>query len=71
MGKLKLIVVLILALLTLAFVFQNTQSFEVKFLFFSFSFPGAVLLFAVLLVGFMVGVVVGGGFAKRRTRKPS
>ncbi|NLY01130.1 MAG: DUF1049 domain-containing protein [Rhodopirellula sp.] len=69
MDKLKLIAVVVLALLTLAFVFQNTQSFEVKFLMFSFGFPGAVLLFAVLLVGFVVGMIAGARFAKRRTPK--
>jgi uncharacterized integral membrane protein len=69
MNKVKLVVVLILALLTLAFVFQNTQSFEVKFLFYRFAFPGAVLLFAVLLVGFVVGAIVGAGYAGRRPRK--
>ena len=69
MSKVKVIAVLVLALLTLAFVFQNTQSFEVNFLMFSFAFPGAILLFAVLLVGFVVGAIVGAGRVKRPPRK--
>lgn len=69
MSKVKLVLVLVLALLTLTFVFQNTQSFEVKVLIWSFAFPGAILMFAVLLVGFVVGVIVGTGYAKRRPRK--
>ncbi len=69
MGKVKLVLVLVLAVLTLLFVFQNTQSFEVRFLFFRFAFPGAALLFAVFVVGFAVGAIVGSGHASRRSRK--
>ena len=69
MDKLKLIAVVVLALLTLAFVFQNTQSFEVKFLLFRFGFPGSLLLFAVFVVGFIVGGLVGVQLAAKPAAK--
>lgn len=69
MGKVKLGAILILAAVVLIFVFQNTQSFEVKFLFFQFSFPGSLLLLAVFVVGFIVGGVVGVQMVARRPPK--
>lgn len=69
MAKVKLIAVLILATVVLIFIFQNTQSFEVNFLLFHFSFPGSLLLLAVLVVGFVVGGLVGVQMAKPAPRK--
>ncbi|MDD4270351.1 MAG: LapA family protein [Pirellulales bacterium] len=69
MGKVKLLAILILAAVVLIFVFQNTQSFEVKFLLFRFGFPGSLLLFAVFVVGFIVGGLVGVQLAAKPAAK--
>lgn len=67
--KIKLFVILAVAVITLLFVFQNTQDFEVRFLLFRFNFPGAILLFSVFVAGFVVGGLVGANLAARSSSK--
>ena len=67
MARIKLVAILTLAVLTLVFVFQNTQDFEVKFLLYRFAFPGAALLFVVFIAGFVFGGLVGASLALRRS----
>jgi uncharacterized integral membrane protein len=54
----KLFAILILALLLIIIVLQNTAMVETRILFFSFQMPRALLLFIMTLVGFILGVLV-------------
>jgi uncharacterized integral membrane protein len=59
MNNTKSIVMAIMALLVLVVVIQNTTTVETKILFFSLTAPLAVMLFSVLLIGFVLGVLAG------------
>jgi uncharacterized integral membrane protein len=61
----KLIIGLILIALALIFIFQNTSSREVHFLFWSFSAPTWIWLVIVLVIG----VVIGSMFPWFRPKK--
>ena len=61
----KMVVALLLVVLALMFVFQNTGSKNVHFLFWSTSMPAWVWLLAV----FVAGVVVGSVFPWFRRRR--
>lgn len=61
----RLVVALLLALVALVFVFQNTASKDVRFLFWSTSMPAWVWLLAV----FVAGVVVGSLFPWFRRKR--
>ena len=65
---LKLIVIVVLTVLAVVIVLQNTESVETRVLFFSFQLPRAVLLAATLALGFIVGVLVQ---LRTLARKPS
>ncbi len=54
----KLMGILILALLLIIVVLQNTTPVETRILFFSFEMPRALLLFIMTLLGFILGVLV-------------
>jgi len=54
----KTIAVLILALLVLIIIMQNTSPVETKILFVSFHLPRALLLFITTLIGFILGLLV-------------
>jgi len=53
--KLKLIMMLILASLTLLFAAQNFAVVDVGLLFWSASMPSALLIFLTLIIGFTLG----------------
>lgn len=55
MKKAKIIGALVVAVLVLIVVLQNTQPVETKILFATVSMPRALLLFITLLVGFLLG----------------
>lgn len=54
----KTIAILILALLVLIIIMQNTSPVETKILFVSFQLPRALLLFITTLIGFILGLLV-------------
>lgn len=54
----KTIAALILALLVLIIIMQNTSPVETKILFVSFQLPRALLLFITTLIGFILGLLV-------------
>jgi uncharacterized integral membrane protein len=58
MSRLKLSAVLIVTLLLVVVVLQNTQSVETRILFLTVSMPRAVLLLVTTSAGFAVGVLV-------------
>ncbi len=58
MRKLRIICVLVLVLLALVAILQNTRPMPIRFLFFSMTLSSAALIGIVFLVGFAVGLLV-------------
>ena len=57
MKKLRLIVTLVLAVLVVIVVLQNTEAVETHLLFATVTMPRAVLLLTTVLVGFALGIL--------------
>ena len=64
--KLKLVALLVLAVLAIVLIFQNTKAVVTRLLFVTVSMPLAALLALTLLIGFTGGVLVALKVAKRR-----
>ena len=64
--KLKLVALLVLAVLAIVLIFQNTQAVATRLLFVTVSMPLAALLALTLLIGFAGGVLVALKVGKRR-----
>ena len=58
MRKFKMTVIIVVSLLVLIIVLQNTQSVETKLLFVTITMPRAFLLFLTFLFGFIVGTIL-------------
>jgi uncharacterized integral membrane protein len=58
MKQVKIIAALILAIVCLIIVLQNTATVETKILFITITMPRAVLLLATTAIGFALGVLV-------------
>ncbi len=56
--KTKIITIIILAVLLIIFVLQNTAIVEIKFWFWELSIPGALLLFICFAVGLIIGLII-------------
>ncbi len=65
MPKLKLIALLVLAVLAVVLVLQNTQAVATRLLFVRVSMPLAALLALTLLIGFAGGVLAALKVGKR------
>ena len=65
MKRLKVVVVTVLAMATLLVVLQNTDPIETQLLVTSVTMPLALLLGVAMLVGFLLGLVMSGRFARR------
>lgn len=61
----KLIIGGVVAVLVLIILFQNRQSVETKFLFFSITMPRAILLMITAGLGFAAGVVVSLSYFRK------
>ncbi len=66
MNKPKLITVLVVAVLALIILLQNTATVETRILFFTISLPRALLLLITGLTGFAAGAFVAWSIMKRR-----
>ena len=64
--KLKLVALLVLAVLAIVLILQNTQAVATRLLFVTVSMPLAALLALTLLIGFAGGVLVALTIGKRR-----
>ena len=64
--KLKLVALLVLAVLAIVLILQNTQAVATRLLFVTVSMPLAALLALTLLIGFAGGVLVALKVGKRR-----
>lgn len=58
MQKAKLFAIAALAVIAIAFVFQNSDPVTTHFLFFTISAAQAVMLFTTLAIGFVLGILV-------------
>ncbi|MGA1790493.1 MAG: lipopolysaccharide assembly protein LapA domain-containing protein [bacterium] len=67
MKKAKLIIAVVLAVLCLIIVLQNTTSVETRFLFVTITMPRAVLLFSTAAIGFALGVLVSLIMCKKKS----
>jgi uncharacterized integral membrane protein len=68
--KLKLVALLVLAVLAIVLILQNTQAVATRLLFVTVSMPLAALLALTLLIGFAGGVLVALKVGKGRARRP-
>ena len=64
MKKFKIVAVVVISILVLIVVLQNTQSVETKLLFASITMPRALLLFLTFLCGFVAGAILTLKFSK-------
>jgi uncharacterized integral membrane protein len=58
MIKIKAIAALLLVAIVAIFIIQNATTVDVKFLFLSLSVPRALLVVALLAIGFMLGITI-------------
>ena len=65
MVKIKLALIIILALLGIIIIFQNTGTVVTKILFAAISIPKASLLGITILIGFILGVMVSLMFLRK------
>ena len=70
MTKLKLMVLLVLSVLAIVLILQNTEAVETRFLFATVTMPRAALLVLTLLLGFVCGILVALAVGKKG-KKPS
>lgn len=61
---------MLLTVVTIVLLLQNTQAVETKVFFATVTMPCAVLLGLTLLIGFAGGILVALGFAKKRKPAP-
>jgi len=66
MMKVKLIIFLVLTVIAVIIVFQNTESVQTKLLFATIVMPRALLLFVTTIIGFAAGVLVALSLSKKR-----
>ena len=66
MAKLKLVALLVLVLLAIVLVMQNTQAVETRLLFATVTMPRAALLGLTLLIGFACGILVAIRVGKKK-----
>jgi putative membrane protein len=65
MKKAKQITALVLAVIIIVVVFQNTEAVQTKVLWATVTMPRALLLFMTLAVGIIIGVLLSLIFAKK------
>lgn len=65
-GQMKTIVVVILAILAVIVLVQNTESVTTKLLFMEVSMPRAILLLVTLVIGFAAGLVAAGIWGRKK-----
>jgi len=66
MGKIRNIIIILLVVLAIIVIFQNTQAVETKLLFVTVTMPRALLLMVTFLVGLAVGFILSGFWFKKK-----
>ncbi|WP_052464330.1 LapA family protein [Geoalkalibacter subterraneus] len=69
MARAKLITALVLVIVGLIVVLQNTQLVEIKFLLMAATMPLAALLALTMIIGIAVGMLIALGLSARKPRK--
>lgn len=65
MRKAKLITAIVIAVLVVVLLLQNTDPVETRLIFMSVKMPRAMLLLVTFLLGFVAGAAVSKGFRKK------
>ena len=66
MGKIRNIIIVLLVVLAIIVILQNTQAVETKILFVTVTMPRALLLMVTFLVGLAVGFILSGFWFKKQ-----
>ncbi len=66
MDKIKIGTAAVVAIVLVIVILQNTQQVETKLLFVTITMPSAVLLFTMLAVGFVLGILAVGRWARKK-----
>ena len=69
MSKVKVISALVLVVVALIVVLQNTAPVEIRFLFVTVTMPRAVLLGITMLTGIAVGILIALGLSVKKSPK--
>lgn len=69
MTKFKIYAALVLIVLILIVIFQNTEPVETKILFVTITMPRAALLAVTMLIGAAAGILMALSLAKKRPKK--
>ena len=69
MSRFKIYAALVLIVLVLIVILQNTTPVETKILFITITMPRAALLVITLLIGAVAGILTALGLGKKRTKK--
>jgi len=67
--RIRIVIAIVVAILAVIVVLQNTQAVETKLLLVTITMPRAVLLFVTLLVGFALGLITATWFSRRPPKK--
>ena len=62
----KQIILIVIAVLALIFIIQNTATVTVAFLFFEIAMPSAILLSFTILIGIVIGVLLPYRIGKQK-----
>lgn len=65
----KMMSVLVLSGLVVVFIIQNVTVVEIKFLFWSIQMSRSLLIFILLVIGFIIGWFMHGHFKQKRIVK--
>lgn len=65
--KTKVIIIILLAVLLIVFVLQNTEIVNVNFVFWDLSIPRALLLFVCFAMGLIIGLIIPSSRKKKKT----
>lgn len=66
-GTVRLVLGLVLAGLVVLFTLQNAHVIELRFLFWTWSMPRAVMIFGVLAVGVLLGWLLSSWLRRKRS----
>ena len=71
MKNLKTILIVVVSVLAVILVIQNTEQVETRLLFVSVTMPRAILLAVTLVGGFVIGLLLGPRLTKKARPKDS
>jgi putative membrane protein len=69
--KTKIIIIVVLAILLIVFVLQNTTMVSIKFWFWELNIPRALLLFVCFAMGLIIGLIIPTSKNKKQPAEPN